>query len=240
MWWLGIYLDRARLALLLVLNFPLLVGLSYISGFKKTYSWREAVADAAVAFLVGLLVGGIILWLFNIVRLGEPADDLIAKIGLQAVPASFGAVLANSQFAADAEQQGERQPSGYPAELFLMVVGAVFLAFNVAPTQEMIIIAYRLTPVRALLLVGLTLLLMHGFVYGASFRGAPDRPPGTPWWHLFLAYSVVGYILALLVSGYVLWSFGRFQGHDPIDSVRIMVVLGFPAGLGAAAARLII
>lgn len=41
MWWLGLYMSRFRLVLFLVLSLPLLVGLSYFSGFQKTFRWRD-------------------------------------------------------------------------------------------------------------------------------------------------------------------------------------------------------
>jgi uncharacterized membrane protein len=42
------------------------------------------------------------------------------------------------------------------------------------------------------------------------------------------------------VSAYVLWTFGRFDGEAPALVLTQAVVLGFPASLGAAAARLIL
>jgi uncharacterized membrane protein len=57
---------------------------------------------------------------------------------------------------------------------------------------------------------------------------------------VFLRFTVVGYAVALLVSAYVLWTFGRFEG-EALDSVVMQaMVLAFPAALGAAAARLIL
>jgi uncharacterized membrane protein len=57
---------------------------------------------------------------------------------------------------------------------------------------------------------------------------------------MFLRFTVVGYALALLVSAYVLWTFGRYDSGAFGVHVMEAIVLGFPAALGAAAARLII
>jgi uncharacterized membrane protein len=57
---------------------------------------------------------------------------------------------------------------------------------------------------------------------------------------MFLRFTVVGYALSLVVSLYVLWSFGRLESAGLLYAVQAMVVLGFPASLGAAAARLIL
>jgi uncharacterized membrane protein len=42
------------------------------------------------------------------------------------------------------------------------------------------------------------------------------------------------------VSAYVLWTFGRFDDHAVTRMVMQAVVLGFPASIGAAAARLVV
>ena len=46
--------------------------------------------------------------------------------------------------------------------------------------------------------------------------------------------------IAILVSVYVLWTFGRFESAALGVHAMQAIVLGFPSALGAAAARLII
>jgi putative integral membrane protein (TIGR02587 family) len=174
-----------------------------------------------------------------------PRSEVIGKVALQAIPASFGAVFANSQLAepaAEAEPRREEAAAGasYGASVFFMLVGAVFVAFNLAPTEEMILIAYRMTPWHGVGLALASLVMMHAFVYGSRFRGTPRRHPDAAWWSLFLRFTVVGYAVALAVSAYILWSFGRFDDGAADLYVMQTVVLGFPASLGAAAARLIL
>jgi putative integral membrane protein (TIGR02587 family) len=85
-----------------------------------------------------------------------------------------------------------------------------------------------------------SLIIMHGFVYAASFRGAPGAPEGVTRRTLFFRYTVPGYAIALVVSTYVLWTFGRYEDHTTITMIMQAVVLGFPASIGAAAARLVV
>lgn len=245
MWWLGFYLDRVKLLLFMVAMIPMLVALDYYSGFEETASWREDAMDGMIAYGVGLIASFVVLLLFGIVDLEQPLREIVGKVAIQSVPASFGAVLANSQLAGNdggdgGEERRRRERAGYGAEVFFMAAGAVFLAFNVAPTEEMILIAFVMTPWHALALAAAALLMMHGFVYASAFRGSPRAPHGTPGWSLFLRYTVVGYAVALAVSAYVLWTFGRLE-HGPVWSyVEMTLVLGLPASLGAAAARLIL
>ena len=119
-----------------------------------------------------------------------------------------------------------------------MAVGALFLAFNVAPTQEMQLIALRMDAVHSLLPALGSLAVMHAFVFGVSFRGSHAEP--APAWSLFLRFTVVGYAIALLLGAYLLWTFGRLEGASAASALKMVVVLGLPASVGAAAARLIL
>ena len=42
MWYLGFYMARERLLLLMILNIPLLILLAHRIGFEETFTWREA------------------------------------------------------------------------------------------------------------------------------------------------------------------------------------------------------
>jgi putative integral membrane protein (TIGR02587 family) len=164
-------------------------------------------------------------------------------IALQAVPASVGAALATGQFGKRPDEEDEEdspRDAGYAGTLFLMLAGAIFFAFNVAPTEEMVLIAFKMTPWHSVALVITSLVMMHAFVYAVEFRGQVSHPEPASVGALFLRFTVVGYSLSLLVSLYVLWSFGRLESSGMAYTVQAMVVLGFPASLGAAAARLIL
>src|SRR3546814_1733572 len=80
---------------------------------------------------------------------------------------------------------------------------------------------------------------LHGFVYALEFHGGEGpRPEGVPWWSPFLRFTAPGYVLSLLISLYVLWTFGRVDDLGATQIVMVTVVLGFPAAVGAASARL--
>jgi putative integral membrane protein (TIGR02587 family) len=241
MWWLGFHMGRLRLALLTLLMLPILVGLDHYSGFKETESWGEDLVDALVAYAVGFAAAAALLLLFGVVGPGSSPREAVGMVALQAVPGGFGAVLAGSQLGgSEQEERHKKDPAAYPAEVFFMLAGALFLAFNVAPTEEMVLISYMMTPLHALILALASLGVMHAFVYAVEFRGTPERPAGVSQWSLAARFTGVGYAVALLMSAYVLWTFGRFEGEALASIVMQTVVLGFPATLGAAAARLIL
>ncbi len=241
MWSLGFHMDRLRLALLLAALLPLLAGLSYYAGFEDTFNWREGLMDGFSALTVAFAASAGVLLLFNLIHPGMSAGEVIGKITLQAVPASFGAVLARAQLGAksDDEEQTERE-TGYWGELFHMLTGAIFFAFNVAPTEEIIVISYKMTHWHALALALASIGAMHAFVYAVEFRGQAVVPEGISLWNVFARFTLIGYAMALVVSAAMLWLFGRIDADAPAPALMAVIVLGFPAAIGAAAARLIL
>jgi putative integral membrane protein (TIGR02587 family) len=244
MWSLGGHVERPRLVAMVLVNLPLLVALSHYIGFERTGRLRDDVADAFVAYLVAFAASAGLLVLFGEIHASMSLDEITGKLVVQAVPGSIGAALASKELAGDDDDDdarcaGEEDPT-YVADVFYMVVGALFLAFNMAPTEEMILIGYQMTPWQPLVLALVSLGLMHAFVYAVEFRGQHSRPPGMSLAAAFLRYTVVGYALVLLVSLYVLWTFGRLDGVSLDAAASVVVVLSFPGAIGAAAARLIL
>lgn len=239
MWWLGFSMDRLRLALLLILCLPLLILLSRRIGFETTRAWREDVADALFALGIGMVTSAVALTVFGAIGPGMSFHEITGKIAIQVVPASIGALLARSQLGSERREEEDQQES-YWSEMFLMAVGALFLGFNVAPTEEMILISYRMTPWHAVALVLLSLLVMHGFIFAVGFRGGTELTPQTPWWSAFARFTLPGYMLAMMVSLYILWTFGRTDDTSLEQIITATIVLGFPSSAGAAAARLIL
>jgi putative integral membrane protein (TIGR02587 family) len=150
-------------------------------------------------------------------------------------------MLARSQLGArDEEKEEERRRKTYPGELFLAAVGALFMAFNIAPTEEVVLIAQMMTGWHAVVMALASLAMMHAFVYAVEFRGQITPAEGIAAWSEFLRLTVVAYALALLICLYVLWTFERAENLALSELLIQTVVLGFPAALGAAAARLIL
>ena len=238
MWWFGFILDGVRLTAFLLLSLPLLVGLAYYAGFSARHrGLGHALLDTFVALAVGFITAAIVLALFGVLEPGAPPRQIAGQIVLQAVAGAMGALLAGRQLSAGESEVGEEEQAAYPGELFLMVAGALFLALNMAPTEEMILIAYRMTAVHVTALVVVSLLVMHAIVYRVGFAGQEesDRPLAA-----FVHFTLAGYGLVLLTSLYVLWVFGRTEGHGLAEIVDAVVVLSFPGAIGAAAARLLV
>jgi putative integral membrane protein (TIGR02587 family) len=239
----------------LIANIPLLILLADQIGFERTSTVAQACRDATIAYGLGIIISAVGLVMLGDIKPHMPLSEMLGKIAIQSVPASIGALLGRSQLGGqtggDEREDGAEEREGgdavpdeistsYSRELFLMAVGALFLNLNVAPTEEIILIAYKMTPWHALLTIGLSIAIMHGFVYAVAFKGTHEISKETPWWHAFFRFTLPGYLVAMLISLYVLWTFGRLDDTAPTQMLMSAVVLSFPGAIGAAAARLIL
>jgi len=241
MWAFGFAMDRARLLVFIAAALPLLYGLCYYAGFTARRGLVNDLLDTAAALFVGFVTAAALLALFGVLTLQTTAADAAGQIAIQAVPGAIGALLARRQLSggggSDAASDGDEEDASYLGELFLMAVGALFLALNLAPTEEMILIGYKATPWHALTILVASLALLHVVVFTAGFAGQEDQDrPVTAFFH----FTLPGYAIALGISVFVLWAFGRTDGEDIPGIVNTTVVLALPASIGAAAARLLV
>ena len=79
MWWLGFSIDEFRLALLLLLSIPLLIGLSHYMGFEDTFGFKDDALDAFVALAVGFIAGAVTLSLFSVIGSDMSASEIYWK-----------------------------------------------------------------------------------------------------------------------------------------------------------------
>jgi putative integral membrane protein (TIGR02587 family) len=236
MWWFGMYMDRGRLALFLLLFLPALTGLSRYSGFRLTANWFDDALDALVAVSAGMIIGVILMTIFGILGPGMSTDELLGKVAVLSIPGSMGAIIASKNLGS--EESNDQDQVSYVGELFIMAAGAVFVAFNVAPTEEIILIAFKMGYAQTAALVLLSIVVLHALVYSLEFRGQHGDDVG--FVHVATSFTIAGYAIALLMSAYVLWTFGRLEGLGADKIIASVTVLGFPAALGAATARLVI
>ena len=237
MWHFGAVLPPRRIAVFVGITLPLLVALARSLGFRDTpgMSWGDHIADAFVGYAVGVATAAGVLAVFGLLSDEYSRGEIVGMIAIESVPTSIGAVIARGQFGASPEGG---QAIGYTGEILLMAVGAGVFAFNVAPTEEVPRIAAVAGPVRMMVLACITIGMMHAMVYVVGFRG--EHRSAAPGWSVFLGFTVVGYATALLVSLYLLWVFARTADATVAMLASQVVVLGLPAGLGAAAARLVL
>ena len=237
MWLQGVAMERWRLLAFILAGLPLLYGLAHYAGFSDRRGLLNDSLDTAVALGVGVITASVLLTLFGVIRFDSAPREVVGLVALQAIPGAMGALLARRQLSGVQDGDTDEDSASYVGELFLMAAGALFLALNVAPTEEMILIAYKATPFHALGLILVSIVLLHLIVFRAGFAGQEEADHPL---RAFLHFTLPGYAIALMVSLFVLFIFGRIDGHWLPGMVQNVIVLGFPAAIGAAAARLLV
>ena len=238
MWSLGVSIEPPRLMLFVLVHLMLLAGMASYGRHDAAIVTRRDALDAFAAYGVGVLASATLLFLFGVLEPGMSGDAIIRTISVQAAPAGFGAMVAHLELDEPAARIGPGHPHGFASSAFLMAVGALYLCSSLASTEEMMLIAYKMSAWQIAGLMLFSLVMMELFDEYAAEEDL-GRAGSHSAWSVSIAMTSVGYTIALSMSVYILWTFGRTDGLTVAQLVKEMIVLGFPAALGAGAARLL-
>ncbi len=254
MWWGGFVIPPHRLLVFYVANFVVLLALEHYSGFREEGSFLEEVIDAIEALGIGTVVAAVMLYVTAVLDDGMAPGAMLRMIILEAIPLSIGASVAISllgggnggeEDGSGAEEDGrakrERREAGFWGTQVIGVAGALYFGFNVAPTEEPMMIGLRMTWWHAVLLLLVSLAVVHAMLYAVGFRGSERLPEGHGWWRTLVGLGSVSYASAALVARFLLWVFGRI-GPDTglLAALQMTIALAFVTSIGSAAGRLII
>lgn len=252
MWEIGVTAALWQLLLFLGVAFAMNLGLAHSrsGGFKEETDWFATIEQAVDTIAVGIIGGGLVLLVLNQIELADPPESILGRVLAQAVPLSIGAALASAIFGprgnrtrdGDEEESGGNENKRSAWKAFLSdagatSLGAIFLAFSIAPTDEVSLLAVELTPKHQIALIGLSLLLSYMIVFVSGFSSGSHQQPGP--FQLPITETAFSYSLALVVAFAALLLFDRVELTDPPEQIlALVIVLGLPASVGGAAGRL--
>lgn len=246
-WWSGFLAPPWRLAAYVIGTFALLLGYNHFVGIRADSSFADVVIESFEEMGIGFVIAALVLWLLGQITLEMPGHEVLGKIVIEAMTVAIGVSVGTAQLGADDGDKGRDDDKGKGDEagnmigrqLVIALCGAVLFAANVAPTEEIVMIAVEVSTERLLGLVAFSLALAALVLYYSEFAGSRQHVRFDRH-HDVLVGSVITYAVALVASGLILWFFGRFDGHTPILCLAQTVVLGMPATLGASAGRLLL
>lgn len=236
MWFIGFYLEPLRLLSLLLVSLPILICVSRLIGFKNSRGLLDNIIDVFVAYTFGFVVSLFVLILFNLLDWSDAIAINFKIVMLQAIPASFGALLARSELGSNHDTNVEKSSLD---RLAVLAIGAIYFALNIAPTEEIQNIAFQMTSWHLMALFITTIIVMHIFSATGSFRTSSNRISKENL-IVSLSYTCTAFVVALVASIFMLWVFGRIDDLAFSQIASNTIVLLFPAGIGAASARLIL
>jgi len=237
---------------LLIGGAVLCVGYNAVSGFRKDGGLVAAVRDAVEALAIGAVLATVLSFLLGVVDTQMSLAVIASKIAVETVPLALGASVANTQFGGDKNKDADKKGDGTDEgddsprsrivrEAGITVAGAMILGASIAPTEEVALIAERLS---ALGIVGVALFslsLSYGMIFVADFSGAKARREEqgilqSPMGETILAYAVSFAVSFLLIQAF----HGVEIAGSPYMTIALTVSLALPATTGGALGRLII
>jgi len=244
--------------LLAVLGVTLLVVwlLTQVEGFRQTLSLHpiEAVMESVEALGIGVVCAALALILLRRITVETPLSEALGKLVFETVPFALGVALARSTLQGRPPRDrritaplSRHLSSSTLAsvrdaliDLDATVIGAVLIAFSIAPTEEVPLLAASLPPLWLLLIMAASLGLSYGIVFAAGFT---DRTERTQRGLLLspITETLVAYLVALVISVTMLVLFQQLNQTDPWQEwLSNTLVLGLPASIGGAAGRILI
>jgi putative integral membrane protein (TIGR02587 family) len=243
-WWAGFVAEPMRLLLYVAATFVLLLGYNHYAGLHHDASWQEVVIDSVEEMGLGLILAAGVLFLLGQLESDMHLYEIIGKVTVEAMTVAIGISVGTSQLGGgDDQEKGSAEASAKDEVAFLGQVviaacGAMLFAANVAPTEEIVMIASEARLRNILGLALLSLVLTALILYYIEFTGSGKFVRSSGFVSVVVG-TVVTYAVALMISAAVLWFFGRFD-EALITCVAQTIVLGLAATLGASAGRLLL
>jgi len=236
-WLHGATLSPRIILLLLAGTFGLNLALSKFVGFEGGRTFRPF-EDATVGFGASILMATGLALLLRRIDGSMSFGNILGIISLSSIPISLGFALGNA-LAPAGGGQGAREMKGGAGDLLAAAAGAVVLSLNIAPTEEPVLLAYQLGIWHLGTIVVVSLALSFLIVFHAEFGDVQGRSETPGAIHTPGVETLLAYLVAFAVAGGLLASFGEIQGLDG-PSLAEVVVLAFPASMGAALGRLLV
>ncbi len=254
-WWAGFNSHPLRLLLYVIATFILLIGYNYFGGLRHDTGWADVLIDSVEELGLGLLLSTTMLFVLGRVTFDMPASEFIGKIVIEAMTVAIGVSVGTAQLGGSGDGDtgtgnegvaGETRAGGatkdkthFGGQVVIALCGAVLFAANVAPTEEVVLIASEISSWNLLGLALISIALGALILFYSDFTGA-RRFAQTGGVIAVIIGTVITYSIALIVSAGILWFFGRFDGMSLIICLAETVVLGLAATLGASAGRLLL
>ncbi len=254
-WWIGSLAKPQLMMMAIALMFIVVFLLNQTEGFRKRrYNWQiqQAAMDTVEAMAIGIACSAFILLLLRELTLETSLRESLGKIIFESVPFTLGVALTNqflgdtrngngNEETDDATKKNESEIDATLADISATLIGAIVIAFNIAPTDEITMLAAAASPLWELAIIAASLLISYGIVFQAGFSDQRKRRQQKGIFQRPSSETIMSYLVSLLAGAFMLWFFQKLTFSDPwtmwLDHV---LMLGLPATIGGAAGRLAI
>ena len=245
-WWAGTSVVPSRMLLVLAVTFVVLVILNHAAGFRESKDVRiaDALRDSVEAMAIAFVSVFVILVILREIDGATPLRQGLGKVVYEATPFAFGVGLARHFLSKGRTESDDDEGDGrsiHPTvvDVGATLLGAVFVAFNIAPTDEVPMIAAAMSPIWLAALVVATLVISYCIVFEAGFSDQNRRRKDEGIGQDPFTETMICYLLSLVAAAAMLVFFDRIRiDQPPALLLSQIVVLGLPAAIGGAAGRI--
>jgi putative integral membrane protein (TIGR02587 family) len=255
-WWIGSLVKPIMMLVAIAVTFIIVYLLNRTEGFRKYKTAilpYKAVIDTVESMAIGICCAAFMLILLRQITLDNFLRESIGKIVFESVPFSLGVALAN-QFLGDSRNgnssgrndtqsnQGENEPDELQATLSDIggtLIGATVIAFNIAPTDEIPMLAAAVSPGWLLIVILTSLVISYAIVFESGFSNQQKRRQQRGIFQRPSSETVASYLISLIAAAFMLWFFQKLTFNDSWTMwLDYSLLLALPASIGGAAGRL--
>ncbi|MBP5978033.1 TIGR02587 family membrane protein [Brasilonema sp. CT11] len=253
-WWIGSLAKPSMIMLAIALMFLVVFLLNRTEGFRRSKRNSPpygSLTDTIEAMGIGLVCSAFMLLLMQELTPETSMKEALGKIVFEGVPFTLGVALANQLLGdtRDADGQGRtgyqasdesgRKPDELHAtfaDIGATLIGATVIAFNIAPTDEIPMLAAAITPPWLLAIIATSILISYGVVFQAGFSDQQKRRQQQGIFQRPSSETIMAYLVSLLAAAFMLWFFQKVTFSDPWTIwLEYTLLLGLPASIGGAA-----
>lgn len=251
-WWIGSVVKPYLMLLAIALTFSIVYLLNRTEGFRK-YSRNnlpyEAIINTVEAMALGIFCSTFMLVLLRELTPENFLKESLGKIIFESVPFSLGVALSNNFLGenktdSEARHNLKNQSDELHATLSDIggtLIGGMVIAFNIAPTDEIPMLAAAVSPNWLLAIIAASLLITYAIVFEAGFSNQQKRQQQRGIFQRPLSETIMAYLVSLIASAFMLWFFQKLSLSDHWTMwLGHIILLGLPASIGGAAGRLAI
>ncbi len=254
-WWTGFMVTPLQLIAMIVATYILLLGYNHFAGLRADASWRTVFIDSVEEMGIGILIAFFVLLLLNRIEWHSMAlDEIVGKTIVEGMIVSIGVSIGTAQLGGGNDDDEEKERDKVNEEFWknagwwqrklglvvLALCGSILVGGNVAPTEEVVLMAFEATPFQILLMAVFSLVLSALIVFFSDFKGATTQGGPNSLAVNVITDTCLSYLTALGASAVCLYFFGRFGGVNFYVAFSQCIVLGVLSSLGASAGRLLI
>lgn len=251
-WFIGSYVQPAILLSILGITSIIVLLLNRIEGFRtqESETLPGAIAETIETLAIGMTCALLMLVILQRIDWQTPLTEILGKIVFEGVPFSLGVAFSRSLLSNNEEDsvQTSQPPLRNKrsltwrdtlADLTATLIGALFIAFSIAPTDEIVVLAASASPLWLLIIMVASLLISYGIVFAAEFTNYDERFQQQGLFQSPQAETIISYLVSLVAGMLMLWFFQKITFSDAwFIWLRYGIILALPASIGGAAGRL--